>query len=209
MEARPFPSFGPWGIVEGNEAIEMAPSILDYIFREWAISYLGRSDLAHVEPADLLPDSVGRGESQADLGGKSGPGGGANLDVVAQVASNGYVRTNLRVVEGGVKTATMSAGVVEAGTGGGGAAAAIAVHASMGIDPRFAEIREARRKGYGGGPCNEWGNVHVVRYLGYDTIRADGNLIGCKPRPPLGHELGLSFAYIVNDAVYVASSMFA
>ena len=166
VEAFTFTRFEPSGIVEGNEAIKMSTSILDYIFRELAISYLGRSDLAHVEPADLLPDSVGRGESQADLGGKSGPGGASNLDVVAQVAqvtSNGYVRTNLRVVEGGVKTATMSAGVVEAGTGGGGAAAAIAVRASMEIDPRFAEICEARMKGYEGDPCNECGNLTLVR----------------------------------------------
>jgi ribonucleoside-diphosphate reductase alpha chain len=54
-------------MVEGNDAIKMSTSVLDYIFRELAISYLGRSDLAHVEQADLRPDGVGRGEIQGEL----------------------------------------------------------------------------------------------------------------------------------------------
>ncbi|HEX3537889.1 MAG TPA: vitamin B12-dependent ribonucleotide reductase, partial [Stellaceae bacterium] len=61
VEAFTFTRFEPSGIVEGNDAIKMATSILDYIFRELAISYLDRSDLAHVEPADLMPDTIGKG----------------------------------------------------------------------------------------------------------------------------------------------------
>ncbi len=61
VEAFTFTRFEPSGIVEGNDAIKMATSILDYIFRELAISYLDRNDLAHVEPADLLPDTIGKG----------------------------------------------------------------------------------------------------------------------------------------------------
>ena len=53
-------------MVEGNDAIKMATSILDYIFRELAISYLGRNDLAHVQPADLLPDTVGKGGREVE-----------------------------------------------------------------------------------------------------------------------------------------------
>jgi len=55
-------------VVEGNDAIKMATSILDYIFRELAISYLDRGDLAHVQPSDLLPDTVGQGEAESSLG---------------------------------------------------------------------------------------------------------------------------------------------
>ena len=44
------------GIVEGNGAIKMAPSLIDYIFRELAITYLGRTDLAPSRPTDLAPD---------------------------------------------------------------------------------------------------------------------------------------------------------
>src|SRR6185437_6340738 len=71
VEAFTFTRFEPSGIVEGNETIKMATSILDYIFRELAISYIGRNDLAHVQPADLLPDAVGKGGSEEGL-----PGGG-------------------------------------------------------------------------------------------------------------------------------------
>src|SRR5690554_1037246 len=49
VEAFTFTRFEPSGMVEGNDAIKMATSVLDYIFRELAISYLGRNDLAHVE----------------------------------------------------------------------------------------------------------------------------------------------------------------
>ncbi len=52
VESFTFSRFEPSGIVEGNDAIKIATSILDYIFRELAISYLGRSDLAHAEPRD-------------------------------------------------------------------------------------------------------------------------------------------------------------
>src|SRR5271168_1427204 len=61
VEAFTFTRFEPAGIVEGNDTIKMATSILDYIFRELAISYLDRNDLAHVEPADLMPDTIGKG----------------------------------------------------------------------------------------------------------------------------------------------------
>ena len=64
VEAFTFTRFEPSGIVEGNDTIKMATSILDYIFRELAISYLDRSDLAHVEPADLMPDTVGKGAAE-------------------------------------------------------------------------------------------------------------------------------------------------
>ncbi len=64
VEAFTFTRFEPSGIVEGNDAIKMATSILDYIFRELAISYLDRGDLAHVQPGDLMPDTVGKGEAE-------------------------------------------------------------------------------------------------------------------------------------------------
>ena len=66
VESFTFTRFEPSGIVEGNDAIKMATSILDYIFRELAISYLDRGDLAHVQPGDLLPDAVGKGEAEID-----------------------------------------------------------------------------------------------------------------------------------------------
>jgi ribonucleoside-diphosphate reductase alpha chain len=46
-------------MVEGNDWVKIATSILDYIFRDLAINYLGRHDLAHVQPSDLTPDTIG------------------------------------------------------------------------------------------------------------------------------------------------------
>src|SRR5260370_883015 len=67
VEAYTFTRFEPSGMVEGNDAIKMSTSVLDYIFREVAISYLGRNDLAHVVQADLHSDGVGRGEVEGEL----------------------------------------------------------------------------------------------------------------------------------------------
>ncbi len=61
VEAFTFTRFEPAGVVMGNEAIKNATSILDYIFRELAVSYLGRHDLAHVQPEDIGSTTIGRG----------------------------------------------------------------------------------------------------------------------------------------------------
>ena len=72
VDAFTFTRFEPAGPVEGNDAIKIASSVLDYIFRDLAVSYLGRSDLAHVVPADLLAHSVVDGETalQAETTGQ-------------------------------------------------------------------------------------------------------------------------------------------
>ena len=48
-----FTKFEPSGIVTGNEKVQIASSVIDYIFRELAVTYLGRNDLAHVEPHEI------------------------------------------------------------------------------------------------------------------------------------------------------------
>ncbi len=171
VEAFTFTRFEPSGVVEGNDAIRMATSILDYIFRELAISYLGRSDLAHVEPADLLPDAVGTGEAQSDLGERES-------DVVAmleRVASNGFVRNNFKVFEGGAGRDPLASppplpSPPRTGSGdrGGAAGWAPAKGATEGsaaalADPRYTQVRAARIKGYEGEPCGECGNFTLVR----------------------------------------------
>src|SRR5688500_4288920 len=69
VEAYTFTRFEPNCIVEGNDAVKMSTSVLDYLFRALAISYLGRNDLAHVQSLDLYPDALGCGVAQADLPG--------------------------------------------------------------------------------------------------------------------------------------------
>ena len=50
VDAFTFTRFEPAGLVIGNDSIKNATCVLDYIFRELAVSYLGRHDLAHVVP---------------------------------------------------------------------------------------------------------------------------------------------------------------
>jgi ribonucleoside-diphosphate reductase alpha chain len=64
VEAFTFTKFEPAGMVIGNDAIKNATSILDYVFRELAVSYLSRHDLAHVDQSDLDKTSLGRGISE-------------------------------------------------------------------------------------------------------------------------------------------------
>ena len=51
VDAFTFTRFEPSGPVQGNDSIKYATSILDYIFRELAVSYLERFDLAHIDPS--------------------------------------------------------------------------------------------------------------------------------------------------------------
>jgi ribonucleoside-diphosphate reductase alpha chain len=151
--------------------------VLDYIFRELAISYLGRNDLAHVEPADIMPDSLGTGDGQGDLPGE------AVAETMRRFASKGYVRNQLLVLNGGVangttgmsvgngsrtqtSTTTVTAsGVSQELVGSTGSAEAYAVEATVvrEVDTRLERVREARMKGYVGDSCGECGNFTLVR----------------------------------------------
>ncbi|MBX2976843.1 MAG: vitamin B12-dependent ribonucleotide reductase [Ignavibacteriaceae bacterium] len=53
VDAFVFTRFDPSGMVTGNSKIKMATSVIDYIFRELAVTYLGRNDLAHADPNDV------------------------------------------------------------------------------------------------------------------------------------------------------------
>ena len=64
VEAFTFTRFEPSGFVQGNDAIKNATSILDYVFRELAISYLGRNDLAHISPDEIGNTVLGGGVDQ-------------------------------------------------------------------------------------------------------------------------------------------------
>jgi ribonucleoside-diphosphate reductase alpha chain len=66
VDAFTFTRFEPAGMVQGNETIKNATSILDYIFRELAVSYLDRHDLAHVDPREIVGET-GLGSSDEAL----------------------------------------------------------------------------------------------------------------------------------------------
>jgi ribonucleoside-diphosphate reductase alpha chain len=61
VDAFVFTRFEPAGPVTGNDTVKSATSILDYIFRELGVSYLGRGDLATSDPGELNADGMGRG----------------------------------------------------------------------------------------------------------------------------------------------------
>jgi ribonucleoside-diphosphate reductase alpha chain len=156
VESFTFTRFEPSGIVEGNDAIKMATSILDYIFRELAISYLDRGDLAHVQPGDLLPDAVGKGEAESTLGD---PGGDDLPEMAAMMrhgASSGYVRSKLTVVHGG-------AGRTPAAEFDGALAVSASADEEYADGLRRERIRAARIKGYEGDSCAECGNFTLIR----------------------------------------------
>ena len=68
-----FTRFEPNGMVQGNKQIKMSTSVADYIFRDLAIHYLNRSDLAHVTDDDLLPSQIGKGEEAESLPEQDAP----------------------------------------------------------------------------------------------------------------------------------------
>ena len=58
-----FQKFEPSGMVEGGSGrVKMASSLVDWIFRELAIEYAGREDLAHVGAEDLDPFTISKPE---------------------------------------------------------------------------------------------------------------------------------------------------
>ena len=54
-------------MVQGNDSIKNATSILDYIFRELAVSYLDRTDLAHVKPEGAVLTIWDEGRMKASV----------------------------------------------------------------------------------------------------------------------------------------------
>jgi ribonucleoside-diphosphate reductase alpha chain len=185
VEAFTFTRFEPSGMVTGNDTIKMSTSILDYIFRELAVSYLGRNDLAHVEPKDLTPDAIGSGSDEGDLNTASKN----TLEVVQKVASRGYMR-NLMVIRGAKDKSAQP--VAATGTDGPVASApqvssqtqitetfAISEGIMEKTDVKMDHVREARMKGYEGDPCGECGNFTLVRNGTCLKCNTCGGTSGC------------------------------
>jgi ribonucleoside-diphosphate reductase alpha chain len=145
VDAFLFTRFEPNGIVQGNDHIKMTTSIIDYIFRELAITYLQRYDLAHVAEEDLRGDAIHRDEDDFE-----------EEEVVEE-----------RVVEPKPPHkafATPRTGHLrplhENGNGANGHKPVAAALLTATQDER---IRQARLKGYEGDPCSECGQLTLVR----------------------------------------------
>ncbi len=173
VDAFTFTRFEPAGMVQGNETIKNATSILDYIFRELAVSYLDRTDLAHVKPDGTSFDEMGRGEEEGVRNFEEVPEstGSSPLEVLRQVASTGFLRNRvpqeLVVLQGGAggavafdgspdPSAALATLVPEVSTPANDAPATTG---SVEMDARA----KAKMQGYEGDPCGDCGNYTLVR----------------------------------------------
>ncbi len=176
VDAFTFTRFEPAGMVQGNESIKNATSILDYIFRELAVSYLDRTDLAHVKPEGQSFDELGRGEEEGRRNFRDVPGseGASPLEVLRQVASAGFMRNRvpqeLTLLRGG------AAGLAD----GSVAIAAPTVAVDAGGATLTMDLRvKARMQGYEGDPCGECGNYTLVRNGTCMKCNTCGGTSGC------------------------------
>lgn len=176
VEAFTFTRFEPSGFVQGNQSIKNATSILDYVFRELAISYLGRHDLAHVDPSEIGHDVMGGGVEQGRMPDAAGP------ITSTPLASSGFRRgkpINLLAIQGGAAAndavARSTSSVTSLATAGatalkeepeayGEAEMSKLGFAAPAAQPTTSERRaEAIMKGYVGDSCGECGNFTLVR----------------------------------------------
>ena len=149
VDAFTFTRFEPAGLVQGNDPIRNATSILDYVFRELAISYLGRDDLARVLPT---------GAAQEQLR----PTDAASLHAAS--SSRGFPRSRGAIM-GAVPASRepMTADAQPTST-------------DLAIADRRAE---ARQKGYVGYSCPDCGNFTFVRNGARLECEAHGSTTGC------------------------------
>ncbi|WP_438996429.1 vitamin B12-dependent ribonucleotide reductase [Candidatus Puniceispirillum sp.] len=178
VEAFTFTRFEPQGIVTGNDAIKMSTSILDYTFRELAISYLDRHDLGHVNRDDLDVTTTGSGENQSELMNKvtsrgfirkqglvvySNDGAAAIAEPVAETVSEAASITTMRTAE--APAAKADAGAM----------------ASADTAPKIAieRVQQARIQGYEGEACPECQNFTLVRNGTCLKCNTCGGTTGC------------------------------
>ncbi|WP_298801071.1 vitamin B12-dependent ribonucleotide reductase [uncultured Devosia sp.] len=101
VEAFTFTRFEPAGMVMGNDRIKNATSLLDYVFRELAVSYLDREDLAHVHP-DAGNMSLGKGVAEDAAVRAPAPAPVPAQNVVSRGMTRGKLQgQNLLLVQGG------------------------------------------------------------------------------------------------------------
>ena len=185
VDAFTFTKFEPAGMVQGNDSIKNATSILDYIFRELAVSYLDRTDLAHVKPEGASFDDVGRGEEEgvSNIQAPTENAASRSLEVLKQISSTGYLRKrmpqDLVVLQGGAGATALAAGTdaqtalqtlvpeVSESTVATGAATSISAR------------DKAKMQGYEGDPCGECGNYTLVRNGTCMKCNTCGSTSGC------------------------------
>ena len=180
VDAFVFTRFEPNGMVQGNPHIKMSTSLIDYIFRELAVTYLGRFDLAHVEQEDLRGDAIHDEEDEPDFESEEivsehlveskTTGGGRRMAVP---------RTeHLHPLTGGgpSDSPALETLIIEHGVNGNGNG-----HAKQGngVASLVEKVRQARQKGYEGDPCPSCGSLTLVRSGACMKCDSCGNTTGC------------------------------
>jgi ribonucleoside-diphosphate reductase alpha chain len=190
VDAFTFTKFEPAGMVQGNDSIKNATSILDYIFRELAVSYLDRTDLAHVKPEGTSFDGIGRGEEEGKSNVRAVEESKAakGIEVLKQMVSTGYHRNRVPqefvVYQGGQAGGSVA---LEASLDPAAAistlvpdrvatpATALGTGVISGMDHRT----KAKMQGYEGDPCGECGNYTLVRNGTCMKCNTCGGTSGC------------------------------
>ncbi len=199
VDAFTFTKFEPAGMVQGNDSIKNATSILDYVFRELAVSYLDRTDLAHVAPKGASFDDLGGGadEGKRNVAEPSESAASKSLEVLRQISSSGYLRKRLpqelTVFQGGISSsmaqdpvAALNALIPEAASAAmmaGGTTMAVSAAAGstalatgrVSMDARA----KAKMQGYEGEACGECGNYTLVRNGTCMKCNTCGGTSGC------------------------------
>ena len=154
-----FTRFEPGGMVSGSDTIKLSTSLIDFVFRELAISYLGRYDLAHVEPEHLSSSPTGLRPTRHAPGANlpSLPTGTPLPFPDAPVGGTSPAQPSapeLVAVAVTRPTPSMSGGTVSA-------------------------AQAAREKGYTGDPCPECGHLTLVRNGACMKCQTCGATTGC------------------------------
>ncbi len=174
VEAFTFTRFEPAGFVQGNEAIKNATSILDYIFRELAVSYLGRNDLAHVDPAEIVgATALGSSDEELEEGSE------AAVVPATKFVSRGLVRgTVVGLIPRGETGSAVAGLQQDVSRAFAGTAETTTVHTHHSVDMTTHTTAgalalkphsdldlatQARIRGYEGEACQECGNFTLVR----------------------------------------------
>ena len=180
VDAFTFTKFEPAGMVQGNDSIKNATSILDYIFRELAVSYLDRTDLAHVKPEGASFDDIGLGREEGVRNVKevSDTAATRSLEVLKQISSTGYLRKRLphelmqQQEIGGEISDTSSVDV-------GAIVATKPMSVKGDADPVMNARAKAKLQGYEGDPCSDCGNYTLVRNGTCMKCNTCGGTSGC------------------------------
>ncbi|WP_299612307.1 vitamin B12-dependent ribonucleotide reductase [uncultured Tateyamaria sp.] len=188
VDAFTFTKFEPAGMVQGNDSIKNATSILDYVFRELAVSYLDRTDLAHVKPEGATFDTLGQGEAEgvSNVSELSETAASKSLEVLKQISSTGYLRKRLPqdlvVLQGGMADTAIDAEVAlqtlvpeVAVSGAASVSTTTVTAATTTMDART----KAKMQGYEGEACGECGNYTLVRNGTCMKCNTCGGTSGC------------------------------